>query len=203
MKKLLFLLLSISTAHVSFAAVADHVTQDEITWSFDKPYTVGQFANGDWWVLGPVVVTAITPDYRLRDFWDFTVAKTKGVVLHQINGWQVNPSTGQKQGFDATLHDFDSTLVPALPYTAAAGTSIVKAVSDTNPASPWEDHLDLYVTLPDTRMVRSNLLRTAAVLTVVGAVPPDSGRTVFRPPYVGTDRPYYSTNDLDVAALPS
>ena len=95
MKKLLFLLLAIPVAHVSLAAVSDHVTQYEITWYFDKAYTVGQFANGDWWVLGPVTITRITPDYRLRDFWDFTTSKTKGVVFHWINGWQVNPSTAE------------------------------------------------------------------------------------------------------------
>ena len=57
---------------LSWAATADHVTQYEITWQFNHTYTVGQFANGDWWVVGPVTITNITPDYRTRDFWDFT-----------------------------------------------------------------------------------------------------------------------------------
>jgi hypothetical protein len=179
------------------AATSNHVTQYGITWQFDHSYTVGQFANGDWWVLGPVTITTITPDYRTRDFWDFTAAQAKGVVFKKINGWQVNPVASDPQGFDGTLYEFDSTVVPGLPYLAQPGASIVKAVSDTNPATMDTRYQ------PDTRMQGVNNLLTAAVLTVVGAVPPDSGRTVFRPPYVGTDKPYYSTNNLHTELLPS
>jgi len=190
-------------AVVTHAAVSDHVTQYEITWTFDKAYTVGQFANGDWWVLGPVTITGMSPDYRLRDFWDFTASKAKGVVFHWINGWQVNPST-QNQGFDGTLYEFDSTLVPPLPFVAAPGQSIVKAVSDTDATGKF---MSLWISngtpLPDSRMTIANPIKTAGVLTVVGAVPPDSGSTCFRPPYVGTDKPYYSTENLDLNALPS
>jgi dTDP-4-amino-4,6-dideoxygalactose transaminase len=37
-----------------------------------------------------------------------------------------------KQAFDETNFNFDSTLVPALPYLAQPGASIVKAISDTD-----------------------------------------------------------------------
>ncbi len=37
------------------------IEQYGITWSFDKKYNCGQFVNGDWWVLGPVTVTSISP----------------------------------------------------------------------------------------------------------------------------------------------
>ena len=106
---------------LGMAATADRVSQYEFTWYFDHAYTVGQFANGDWWVIGPVTITNITPTYRVRDFYDFTTARTKGVVLKKINGWQVNPTFQQKQGFDETLLEFDSTVVPALPYLAQSG----------------------------------------------------------------------------------
>jgi hypothetical protein len=209
MRKLFILFALVGFATLTWAATADHVTQYEMTWQFDKAYTVGQFANGDWWVLGPVTITRITPDYRLRDFWDMTPSKTKGVVFHWINVWQVNPSASgypgpQNQGFDATLYNFDSTLVPALPYAAQPGASIVKAVSDTDATGKWMSMWNSNGThLPDSRMSVANPLKTAAVLTVVGAIPADSGTTVFRPPYVGTDKPYYSTKNLDLNALPS
>lgn len=34
-------------------------------------------------------------------------------------------------------------------------------------------------------------------------MPTDNGATVFRPPYVGDDKPYYSINDLQTNRLPS
>jgi len=37
------------------------VTQYGITWTFDRPYRVGQFINGDWWVVGPVIIKDIDP----------------------------------------------------------------------------------------------------------------------------------------------
>ena len=39
----------------------DTVTQYGITWTFDKKVKVGQFVNGDYYVVGPVTVTGITP----------------------------------------------------------------------------------------------------------------------------------------------
>src|SRR4030043_156535 len=39
---------------------ATSVSKDGIVWTFDKDYTVGQFANGDYWVVGPVKVTSTT-----------------------------------------------------------------------------------------------------------------------------------------------
>jgi hypothetical protein len=43
------------------AETASSVTQYGITWTFDKPYPVGQFVTGDWWVIGPVTVVSVTP----------------------------------------------------------------------------------------------------------------------------------------------
>ena len=39
----------------------DSVSQYGMTWTFDKPARVGQFVNGDFYVVGPVTITAITP----------------------------------------------------------------------------------------------------------------------------------------------
>ena len=37
------------------------VSQYGMTWTFDKPARVGQFVNGDFYVVGPVTITEITP----------------------------------------------------------------------------------------------------------------------------------------------
>ena len=36
---------------------ATSVSQFGVTWSFSQDRPVGQFANGDWWVVGPVTIT--------------------------------------------------------------------------------------------------------------------------------------------------
>jgi hypothetical protein len=42
---------------------ATSVTQWGITWHFNHDYTVGHYANGDFWVLGPVTIDSITPHF--------------------------------------------------------------------------------------------------------------------------------------------
>src|SRR5690606_28584117 len=46
-------------------------------------------------------------------------------------------------------------------------------------------------------------VRRAVVLTVLTNTPTDNGATVFRPPYVGTDKPLYSTSSIRWDLLPS
>ena len=43
------------------AAVTNTLSQFGITWTLDLEHEYGQFANGDYWVIGPVTVTAISP----------------------------------------------------------------------------------------------------------------------------------------------
>jgi hypothetical protein len=145
------------------------ISQYGITWTFDKQYQTGQFANGDYWVMGPVKITRITPDYSGGH-----------------NGWEVNPVPGYSQGFDSGCGGFKSSLIPSLPYTANAGESIVKSVKSSGGGR-------------DERICLSN----AGVLTVVSSPPPGNGASVFRPPYVGDDKPYYHVSTLKTYLLPS
>jgi hypothetical protein len=43
-----------------------------ITWTFDKPARVGQFINGDYYVVGPVTVTLIDP----KPLWGDEIKQT-------------------------------------------------------------------------------------------------------------------------------
>ncbi|MDD5148842.1 MAG: hypothetical protein PHH08_05255, partial [Candidatus ainarchaeum sp.] len=89
------------------------LSQYGITWTFDKGYRTGQFANGDYWVLGPVTITSMTP-----------------VFDGQHNGWEINPSGAlNQQGFDTRAETFNAALVPALPRTVNSNSSIVKSIS--------------------------------------------------------------------------
>ncbi|HUC21064.1 MAG TPA: hypothetical protein VMR98_06280 [Candidatus Polarisedimenticolaceae bacterium] len=121
-------------------ATCSSVSQYGITWTFDKTYPCGQFANGDWWVAPSagevnVKVTGMTPAYAGGQ-----------------NGWEVNPGYGddfqgkgcnlptaklkEKQGLDQNIGCFDANLIPnpkspsaASPYLALPGESIVKATT--------------------------------------------------------------------------
>jgi hypothetical protein len=49
--------------HVSYRASV--LQQFAITWTFDTDYPVGQFANRDFWVVGPVRIVGIDPPSTL------------------------------------------------------------------------------------------------------------------------------------------
>ncbi len=150
---------------ISIAGTTNSISQYGVTWTFDKNYEYGTFANGDYWVLGPVRIVSITPVFT-------------GVRA----GWEVNPTAGGTQGFDINANLFDASLVPALPYVAKGGESLVKQVPNTNPTT-------------------NSVTSTMAVLTVVDQIPQDNGASLFRPPYAGTDKPYYSLSMIKIDRL--
>ncbi len=146
----------------------DHVSIDSIVFYFDKEYSVGTFANGDFWVEGPVTITRITPDFDGRN-----------------NGWEVNPVVEGDHGFQAGGYGggFDPKLVPGLPYT---NSNAVESIVKTTPSGKERP-----------------CVKSAVVLTVLDQIPPENGASVFRPPYVGEDKPLYSVTDLRTDLLPS
>jgi len=176
-----------------------------ITWKFSEEKTVGQYANGDYWVLGPVTITEITPHIRVGGEEGVGSTEYATDYLRHItdgddvlNGWQVNPfpfefdSFPDKkalQGFDTRAGSFSKSKLPDLPYLAHPGESIVK--STFMPLSQElidQGHWNCHRHRP--------CLNSVAILTVVDEIPADDGATVFRPPYVGTDKPNYSTHDI-------
>ncbi len=144
--------------------MASSVGQWGITWQFDHDYQVGQFCNGDWWVVGPVTVTSITPG-------------TQVVSGRTINGSMINPPVNGDHGYDSTLYAgynngaFQSNLNVAqnLPITIQPSSSLISCISQIGAA--------------DNGSVSQ--LQTAAVLTVLATEPPADA---FRPPYSGSDK---------------
>ena len=173
MRKLYIAALVIVCASLVWGEMKSSVSQWGITFTFDKSYECGNFANGDWWVVGPVTLTAISPN-----------------ASGGRNGWEVNPQAG-KTALDyriSTAGSYSASGMPSLPYLAQPNSSIVKA--NSRPEATY-DGGDRY------------RLKSAAVLTVLDKVPADNGATVFRPPYMSTYKPLYSTNDLQTDKLPS
>jgi hypothetical protein len=156
----------------------DSIEQYGITFRFDRAYACGQFANGDYWVAPDapgerVRITAIDPAYA-----------------GERNGFEVNPSSGSAHGFDGRADGFDARLVPALPYDAAPGDSIVKTTSTGGSECRLEVSGSFFLTC----------LYDAVVLTVLDA--PADRTTLFRPPYFGDDKPSFSAATMDLSWLP-
>jgi len=151
-----------------------------ITWTFERPVPCGRFVNGDWWVLGPVHVVAISPASGVDD----------GRTRH---GSMIDPDPrATVQGYDSAMfgaeggNRFDATTNVALgvardrPLRLEPGMSLVSTISHQQPGQ-----------LPQ--------LETCAVLTCVGQVPPDDA---FRPPYCGKDkRVRWRKQQLDLSRL--
>lgn len=162
-------------AEFSYRATA--LGQFAITWTFDTDYSVGQFANGDFWVVGPVKIVGIDPPSTSID----------GRVM---NGSMVNPHAGWgiAQGYDSAM--------PNNTYDAAANVAFNR--SARNPlVLPAHSSLISSISIADTTG-KTQLLR-AAILTVLAA-PAKAGD--FRPPYCGSDKtPKFNVSMLDRSLL--
>lgn len=90
----------------------DQVVDGSVVWTFDGQVRFGRYANGDFWVLGPVTVRRVAPEFA-----------------GDRHGWEVNPDDVVAQGFDGRIADYDAARVPTLPYRADPGQSLVKGVS--------------------------------------------------------------------------
>ena len=182
----------------SIAEEVTSISQYGITWTFDKKHEAGQFATGDYWVLGPVNVIGITTDLHAPGF-------TPGPGQ---DGSMVNPGIDDKQGYDNRLSSYDATRNASIiggkpvaadnPLVLTNNASLVSMVSwlcksdqDTEPGTPKFDAGRKGVPRPATRR--------GAILTVLSAAPPNQS---FRPPYAGDDKTVkFNINQLDPSKL--
>jgi len=156
-------------------AFARSVERHGIVWRFDGEVPVGRFVGGDPWVLGPLRIESVTPEWT--------------GVLH---GSMVNPRYGTAHGYDSRFN-FDEGLRARFPREARPGESIVSVESwrPDDPKAPSSDN---------TLGIPRPALRSAAVLTVLDAPPPEDS---FRPPYAGAEKPLHRVADLHPEILPS
>jgi hypothetical protein len=157
------------------------VTKNDITWTFDTNYQVGQFITGDYYVIDPgggVSITGITP-------------VSEDVEGRIANGSMINPdpdiyneSSGaydvEAQGYDNAMwigdHHYYSDLNVAYgvnggnPLVVTAGDSLISTKS---------------VGTPNNRPQ----IQSAEILTVLSEAPPSGS---FRPAYVCTDKTLYN-----------
>jgi hypothetical protein len=125
----------------------ESIAQNGITWTFEKPARVGQFINGDWYVVGPATVKAIDPkplwgdEVRtpLMEQGDTKESAYKGQTAR--NGSTLNmpavvpPSKVSRRtelaGFDSRLPmgQYDPTQFTKLPIAMKGGDSLVSSIS--------------------------------------------------------------------------
>lgn len=191
------------------AEATDRISQYGITWTFKGKHEHGRFANGDYWVVGPVSIIGIDPPSSevmgTTSLEGFTPGGSdpRPRTMHGSMLNPVTPPGGGTQGFDSDMYlwhptsgryptkasKYDATLNVALgvgadhPLVLPPDSSLVSSISHEKGARPQ--------------------LRAAAVLTVLAAAPPEGGATTFRPPYSGSRKPLYSTQKLRRDLLPN
>jgi len=140
---------------------AKTVSQFGITWTFNRDYQIGQFANRDMWVLGTVSIVEIDPP-------------SKNVGGRIANGSALNPSpTDSGQGYDNEMDKVSYNGDLNVGYN----------VSGSNPLSLQEG--SLVSTISVRAAGQRPQVDTAAILTVLSSIPAHGS---FRPPYSGTDK---------------
>jgi len=196
----LFVLINLSV----FAQKSNSVTQFGITWKFDKEYQVGQFVNGDYWVVGPVIIESVTPlasqagenepirkEYtkKFTNQYGDTDLKDNDEMR---NGSMVNPEWFPNQGYDSGCPSYDAALSVSFPYKMNPRESLISTIS--NKVIPND------MLLPFRKEKSRSALKTAAVLTCLEKAPP---KDAFRPPYASTWKPIYRAEDINWDLLPN
>jgi hypothetical protein len=161
------------------AGTASSITKDGITWTFSQAVPVGQFVNGDYFVVGPVTVTAVDPPPTTSTPY--------------LNGSVLNlPTANGKSGFDSRLNDgtdeswwFDATLRSYPPITLKPGDSLVSSISLAQIHSVPE--------VMRSSDMSASPVATTSVLTVLAAAPSSDG---FRPSYCDRSQTIYHANAL-------
>ena len=128
------------------SAMISEVSQYGITWTFDKEYPCGQFVTGDWWCVGPVTVSSVSPE-----------------PTGERNGSMVNPVN--EQAYDARAGKYDGTKAAAFPLDLAPTASLVSSSSHPDQSECEQGSSPGWYTYNDS--CQRGPIHTQAVLTVV------------------------------------
>ncbi|MEK7674939.1 MAG: hypothetical protein AAB676_03770 [Verrucomicrobiota bacterium] len=179
----------------------ERVSQFGITWTFAQPARVGQFVNGDWYVVGPVTIQAIDPKplhgaeipWRQLDRMD----KERPESQRVRNGFMLNPPAKMQVAYDSGVRNwFEPSLIQKLPVNMKPGDSFVSTIS-------MPKGLVLQAQLRN-KIERgegdSSPIRTAAVLTCVETPQPAD---TFRPAFCDREQKKYLARHLRRELLPT
>lgn len=103
------------TNNTTFAATlgtTNQISDYGVTWNFSSSVQYGQYISWDYWVVWPVEIISVSPDWELGHHWI-----------------EVNPENPQGQPYDDRALFYNSWSLLTLPYMAQSWDSIVKTIS--------------------------------------------------------------------------
>jgi len=178
----------------------DSVSQYGITWHFEKPARVGQFVNGDFYVVGPVTVVMIDPKPLFgeevpQEELDKGDAGKKGDAILR-NGSMLNPPPRHESALDSgTRNWYKPALAAKLPVSMKPADSLVSSIS-----TKQGEKIKFVYRSAGGRLEGDNSgTRVVAVLTCVAEPQPADA---FRPAYGDRQAKIYLARDLRRDQLP-
>ena len=203
-----------ATATAFAATKASSVTRHDITWTFDKEYEVGQFVNGDWYVVGPAKIINIDNSLSDKSFMEGLEYDVHGAMINPQVGlpWQAQPGESPiphndrvcAQGYDERFQHYKPELNAALPNDKPLSKdnplefkpdqSLVSMVSWLwrSPTEKEEGCPQPPTEAPPRGYARPSM-RSGAVLTCLAEAPPEG---TFRPPYAGDVKKLHNLKDI-------
>ena len=155
------------------AGQASSLSQHGLSVAFSEEHGFGQYANGDYWIVGPVELVQVSPG------WDG--------LRH---GAMVSPEAAGAHGYHAQVFGYDAALNVAtqLPRSLAPGDSLIVSHG-------WLADDEGAPSVPATMAPAPRpSLRDAAVFTIVDAPPPPGA---FRPPYTNVALDTFTVDQLN------
>lgn len=208
------------------------VTQYGITWTFDRPYPVGQFVNGDWWVVGPAKVVSVNPaPQKAKKGEEGTQIKGRyGFVQFTANGDMRNGSEfiddlpDKMKGCQAGRYDIRKVYIPAKENFAQGGDNMPHAF-DSRDAHGYEPKMGVAFPcdLKPNQSLISSISYEEPIQQTFGCHEIHlfcDGQTIlktaavltcldsipppdaFRPPYAGSCKPIFEMKNLQWDLLP-
>jgi hypothetical protein len=176
------------------------ISQFGITWTISGTNQTGQYANGDYWVIGPVNIISISTTFHTNGF-----SPAAG-----NDGSMINPRAGSSHGYDSRQGGYSNLLNRALVGGApiSSNNQLVLPVNSSLISSvSW-----LYTVVAGVTNTESGCpkfdgatgqprptTRSMAVLTCVSNAPPAGS---FRPSYCGTNKTVrFNKSQLDYSKL--
>ena len=178
------------------------VSQYGITWTFEKPLRVGQFVNGDYYVVGPVTVTNIDPRPLIGS--EVPEAELGKQEKKQVkndryvrNGSMFNPPARPEISYDTGIRNYSKPeLVVVPPIRLQPGDCLVSTIS----LRVGEKSQFPYHSGGSMREQHDNSpVKTAAILTCVADPQPADA---FRPSYGDRQQKIYLARNLKRDLLP-
>jgi hypothetical protein len=183
------------------AEQSTQVSQYGITWHFAEAHEIGQFVNGDTWVVGPVTIIKVTPQPGPSSIQTGAVKSIYGDIAltddsRMRHGSMVLSDESIKQGYDSRLQNYDPNLSISFPLDLTPNQSLISTISNTEfPVTVLHEAL-----MWTSEKTSSPALKTAAILTCLDTAPPANA---FRPSYAGKQTKLYTTDDIRWERLPS